>query len=298
VSPKLDPAFAKVWRTPDEVQFGALDPCVVLDRPERMPLDLIHLLSRGASVDSLTGLAGTHGGEREDVLALLETLTPVLLDAPPPRAPRKRPGPVIVSGDDGAARAIVGGLRLLGHDVVRVPTGEPLSPRVPGRMMVLVEPRVIAPPMHLALLRRDLPHLPLVTGDGRFMIGPLVVPGITPCLRCLDLARRDADPAWPAIASQLTAHPAPPPEPRLEFEAQSIAVPVVDRFLSGTRLSLVGAVQMIARDGLQPGRGRQSLSFHPECGCRSLEGTETLPGLPEDPRPVEPSSASDDAWPE
>ena len=36
------------------------------------------------------------------------------------------------------------------------------------------------------------------------VIGPLVLPGLTSCLRCADLHRRDRDPAWPALAVQLT----------------------------------------------------------------------------------------------
>lgn len=35
------------------------------------------------------------------------------------------------------------------------------------------------------------------------MVGPFVHPGRTPCLRCLDLTRRDADPAWPTLLPQL-----------------------------------------------------------------------------------------------
>jgi bacteriocin biosynthesis cyclodehydratase domain-containing protein len=42
------------------------------------------------------------------------------------------------------------------------------------------------------------------------VVGPLVVPGRTSCLRCADLHRRDADPRWPLLAAQLTgAEPAP-----------------------------------------------------------------------------------------
>ena len=42
------------------------------------------------------------------------------------------------------------------------------------------------------------------------MVGPLVVPGVTSCLRCADLHRRDADPRWPRFAAQLTATEPPP----------------------------------------------------------------------------------------
>jgi len=39
-------------------------------------------------------------------------------------------------------------------------------------------------------------------------VGPLVLPGRSACLRCLDLTRADRDPAWPRILAQ-TAGRAP-----------------------------------------------------------------------------------------
>lgn len=49
-----------------------------------------------------------------------------------------------------------------------------------------------------------VPHLP-VTLDGREVrVGPLAFPG-GPCLRCVDLWRSDADPAWPALLAQVAA---------------------------------------------------------------------------------------------
>ena len=46
------------------------------------------------------------------------------------------------------------------------------------------------------------PHLPVRAYAATGVCGPLVVPGLTPCLRCHDLHRRDADPAWPLIGVQ------------------------------------------------------------------------------------------------
>ena len=42
------------------------------------------------------------------------------------------------------------------------------------------------------------------------VVGPLVSPGRSACLRCLDLARAERDPAWPLILAQLAgARPEP-----------------------------------------------------------------------------------------
>ena len=39
--------------------------------------------------------------------------------------------------------------------------------------------------------------------DGVGVVGPLVYPGRTACLGCLDRTRGDLDPRWPAVAAQL-----------------------------------------------------------------------------------------------
>ena len=55
--------------------------------------------------------------------------------------------------------------------------------------------------------RAGIPHLPLQVLDATAWVGPLVLPGRTACLRCVDAHRRDRDPAWPSVAAQLTAAP-------------------------------------------------------------------------------------------
>jgi hypothetical protein len=47
------------------------------------------------------------------------------------------------------------------------------------------------------------PHLAVDLRVDSGVVGPLVLPGFTSCLRCADLHRRDRDPAWPALAVQL-----------------------------------------------------------------------------------------------
>jgi bacteriocin biosynthesis cyclodehydratase domain-containing protein len=62
-------------------------------------------------------------------------------------------------------------------------------------------------------MRRPTPHLPVVLHGTRAEVGPLVLPGAGPCLRCLDLARSDHDPGWPAVLAQLSpARVGPPAE--------------------------------------------------------------------------------------
>jgi bacteriocin biosynthesis cyclodehydratase domain-containing protein len=54
-------------------------------------------------------------------------------------------------------------------------------------------------------LRRDgVPHLALRTGEAIGVVGPLVRPGRSACLSCVDLRKTEADPQWPKILAQAT----------------------------------------------------------------------------------------------
>jgi hypothetical protein len=64
----------------------------------------------------------------------------------------------------------------------------------------------LRPPEQLAELhRRRITHLAICVSEAIGVVGPLVQPGRTACLRCLDLARAERDQAWPLILAQLPA---------------------------------------------------------------------------------------------
>jgi hypothetical protein len=52
----------------------------------------------------------------------------------------------------------------------------------------------------------DIPLLSVVVREASAVVGPLVLPGHSACLRCLDLHRTDLDAAWPVVMAQLTEH--------------------------------------------------------------------------------------------
>lgn len=58
-------------------------------------------------------------------------------------------------------------------------------------------------PVHVADPHLRVAHLALGVYGDRAIIGPLVVPGQTSCLRCAYLHTRDADPCWPSLSVQL-----------------------------------------------------------------------------------------------
>jgi bacteriocin biosynthesis cyclodehydratase domain-containing protein len=70
-------------------------------------------------------------------------------------------------------------------------------------LMVLSDYLVNDPRMVRELHAEGVPHIPVRVRDGTGLVGPLVIPGVTSCLGCADLHRRDRDAAWPAISAQL-----------------------------------------------------------------------------------------------
>ncbi|HEU0192530.1 MAG TPA: cyclodehydratase [Mycobacterium sp.] len=70
-------------------------------------------------------------------------------------------------------------------------------------LVVLSDCLVTDPRMVRDLHSAGVAHLPVRLRDGTGLVGPLVIPGLTSCLCCADLHRRDRDAAWPAVAAQL-----------------------------------------------------------------------------------------------
>ncbi len=71
------------------------------------------------------------------------------------------------------------------------------------QLVILTDAVVPAPEVVMDLVAGGVPHLVARVRDGIGIVGPLVVPGRTSCLRCADLHRTGRDPCWPRIAGQL-----------------------------------------------------------------------------------------------
>jgi hypothetical protein len=114
-------------------------------------------------------------------------------------------GTGLLDGDRGrsAVEAIV--------DVVRrvapaTSVGRP-SARAAPQLCVLAD-AVVPEPTRLVVLHRDrVAHLPVRLRDGTGVVGPLVLPGRSACLGCVELHRCARDPGWPAVTAQLVGRP-------------------------------------------------------------------------------------------
>jgi bacteriocin biosynthesis cyclodehydratase domain-containing protein len=258
---QLDPSIPRVWRSPRALQFGVDVPRLVLEPVGVAEERMISALSAGATLGALRMIARSSGAGPAAVDALLARLTPVLETQPHPRdAPV-----VILDGAGSTAARILALLREAGVDVRSgLAADDPALDLAAAA--VVVGAFAIAPHRHQRWLRRDVPHLALVFGDGGVTVGPFVRPGAGACLRCVDLHKRDADPAWPALAAQLHTRPLPG-ETELVCGAAASAA-------AGAVLALLGDAP--ARSGAaaryDTGTGRWSeLAWepHPECGCLS-----------------------------
>jgi bacteriocin biosynthesis cyclodehydratase domain-containing protein len=75
-------------------------------------------------------------------------------------------------------------------------------------LVILTAPAL--PDLAEGLIRDRVPHLAVWAGEAIGVVGPLVRPGRSACLRCVDMRKADADPAWPKILAQATFAPAQP----------------------------------------------------------------------------------------
>ncbi len=134
---------------------------------------------------------------------------------------------------------------------------------------VIVARFAITPARHGAWLRRDIPHLPVVFGDRFVRIGPFIEPGDGPCLHCIELERVDADPAWPAMATQLAGKNAAAETTLGSADAATRATRILAARLVGSPggLSASSSILVDESSGLVSAFAHW---IHEDCRCRSL----------------------------
>lgn len=178
--------------------------------------------------------------------------------------------------DDGLARPEdcgVGGLPPTAVGRRRGEAAAELLGRRPARVSrtgALPELVVLAPAGGVPLPEppRRVAHLLAEVRGAVGVVGPLVEPGLSACLRCLDLRRADRDPGWPALALQLdTRAPgvAPCDSTLALAVATQAALQVLARIDGQPRpATLGGTLEMVLPDWRWR---RRSWQLHPDCHC-------------------------------
>ncbi|WP_010206193.1 hypothetical protein [Salinibacterium sp. PAMC 21357] len=264
---RVDPRLPLVWRSPTSAQFGIDPPAVVLPHVTAVQEKILAGLVAGISRSGIEMLARSHPDECHD---LLDALARVLI-ATPPQAPTAH---VAVLGAGSLVESIARVLAASGVSVSVAEHADELANPDPD-LAILVGHFVIAPSVHSHWLRRDVPHMPVVISDSAAEIGPVVTPGITGCLLCVELHRRDADAAWPAIATQLMGRTSLAESPVLIAEAAAEASRMALHRLGRVGYTVFDQTPADATSSVRidhsTGRRDESLRFrHPECGCQQV----------------------------
>ena len=254
---QLDPSLPLVWRTPTSLQLGVSSPVVVLHDVDEATERMIAALSAGVTRPGL-GMIGRSAGATEDhVDELVHAVSPALVrEAATPKAR------VVIVGRGRTADRIGRLLSASRLDVViarDVVTAENQA----CDFAIAVGDFVLEPELHGLWLRRDLPHLPVVLGDSAVVIGPIVEPGSGPCLYCLQKHATDADPAWPAIATQLWGKPSAADTELVASEVAALVTRLTLARLSGGASRAAQLTLDVATGTLDSRR----VDPHPDCGC-------------------------------
>lgn len=149
----------------------------------------------------------------------------------------------------------------------------PTTEREPGHgapdLVVLAPASAIEPSLADELLRDNVPHLVTTVRDTVGIVGPLVVPGRTSCLRCQELHRRDRDPAWPRLLAQL-CRPHRGVAACDMVLATAVSAQAVSQALAyldarqAEPATLCGTLEIALPDWRWR---RRTWPLHPECGC-------------------------------
>jgi len=185
---------------------------------------------------------------------------------PQPAAPADLASAGLIEADlgqprqDGAVRAV----ERAGPDVRTRDDGA-----IPD-LVILTRPTL--PDLADGLMRDRVPHLAVWADEAIGVIGPLVRPGRSACLRCVDLRKADADPQWPKIAAQATFAQAQPQACDTVLAAMAAALgcaqalALIDRATSssGGPVTVNGTLEVVLPDWQWR---RRTWPPHPACSC-------------------------------
>jgi len=148
----------------------------------------------------------------------------------------------------------------------------------PDADVTVVAPTSSSPAPEVLAAVRSRPHLLVGVRETTASVGPFVLPGVTPCLRCLHLARADRDPQWGAMTAQLTGA-------RRGVEACDVVLATIAAALAVTQVlgyvdtaappqsTSAGLLEMDLADGRLR---RRTVAAHPSCACGAADDGATM----------------------
>ncbi|MBI0300051.1 ThiF family adenylyltransferase [Streptomyces sp. PRKS01-29] len=156
----------------------------------------------------------------------------------------------------------------------RPPSGQRAPSAEPGLALVVIAPRdglaAYAPDPEQArpLLASGTPHLYAGVIEATGVVGPLVVPGITPCAGCAAAGRAEREPVWPRMLAQWRSgrrRTAPACDTALAMVVAGLTAVQALAFLDGRPSGGVGVRWELALPSLV--WEARPVEAHPGCGC-------------------------------
>ncbi len=141
---------------------------------------------------------------------------------------------------------------------------------------ILAGSQVLEPKRYATWMNRDVPHLAITSSANVVSVSPMIIPGQTPCLFCLDVSRASADPTWAAVASQLVGRKHKFDDATAQFFSAGLALQKVLQLID----SVGGFAEAIANPfGYELQRETGELAelrwpTAPDCGCRLAPGLQ------------------------
>lgn len=246
-----------VRRAPGVVQVGT-DPkhAVVIDSLPEALVDEILTLDGRYTVAELGERLKNRGEDPTQLSDVLDSLEEAgLLDS----GSLAKDGTAAVHGSGHLALSITS---LLAESGVQLAHNADLT--------VLAATLVPDPNLVSTLMAFRTPHLAVRVREGVGIVGPLVLPGRSSCLNCMDLHRADQDPAWPVIATQLAGKPA---STDVLFATGTAALAVAQVlesliYVRGRDLAPPAVLNATVELDLMAGVAeRRSWYPHPDCQC-------------------------------
>jgi hypothetical protein len=194
------------------------------------------------------------------------------------------------NADVGTARA-AGVVRAVQRVASDVRTADD-STRLPDLAVLTGRPD----PVILAeLMRHRVAHLIAAADEAIGTVGPLVLPGRSACLRCVDLSKSARDPAWPLVLAQAGAATGRPAAPEA---CDTVLAAATAALTAAQALAFIDqAHEPAARDAtlevVLPDWQWQRRGWppHPACTCQAAAAREPARPLPGDYRCIIPRLA-------
>ena len=208
----------------------------------------------------------------------------VTCTAPVAGWPGREPSGAGSSGSSGAGSSGAGPRLASWPPAGRVRLGHPgadITPRArrsgpaPRRPDLAVLADGYPPELPGNLVAAAVAHLTAAASEAIGVVGPLVVPGRTACLSCVDLARSDRDPAWPLILAQASGRASQPAAcaavltAAVAAQATAQALAYLDRAAPDV-VVINGTLELVLPDWQWR---RRSWAPHPHCRCSRRPAT-------------------------